>query len=357
MPQSGAITVKERPPYDIGSLLKVYYNFISSFRETKPMLTDSTETFLVGLEKYTGTNTEGYITEGTQRLLYFSYRNCFSQLPNGSTTDSGWGCLLRTGQMVLGQILMRYNAHCTSVIPTAEVEKVRQQTQLLFMDTPTAPFSIHQLEMEAHKFGISYGTWLSPTQACRAMYATLLKYYTENGAGPYPYCSIDRNIAIQPILSILERSGPVALFIPVALGIGKIGEKYKKALLCCLKMKSLCGIAGGHRQASYYLCGCQERKVFYLNPHYIQGAYVSKRTAGKLVGSLNTISIDKLDPCMLFGFYISSKEGFNDFLEDLQEMNSFLLFPLITVTNSGSEDEMALGKDEKLMDIEYEDKY
>ncbi|CCW60274.1 unnamed protein product [Phytomonas sp. EM1] len=350
MPQTEDTTVGKLPYYDVGSLLKVYYNFISLLRKSKPMLSDSTETFLVGSGKYTGSNTSVFVTEGVHRLLYFSYRNCFSQLPNGSTTDSGWGCLLRTGQMVLGQVLMRFNAHCSSFIPSAEVEKVRQQTQPLFMDTPTAPFSIHQLELEARKIGVACGMWLSPTQVCRAMHATLLKYYEESGRGPYPVCCIDRDIVTQTILPILERPEPVVLLIPVALGIDKIGDRYEEALLHCLKMKSLCGIAGGYRHASYYLCGCQQREVLYLNPHYIQEAYVSEKTAGNLVGNWNTISVEKLDPCMLFGFYIANKEEFIDFLEDLKVMNSFLVFPLITVSNVDSEDNRTSEKDAQRVD-------
>lgn len=41
------------------------------------------------------------------KLLWFSYRSNFPQiLQTNITSDSGWGCTIRTAQMVFGNIMM-----------------------------------------------------------------------------------------------------------------------------------------------------------------------------------------------------------------------------------------------------------
>jgi len=47
------------------------------------------------------------IRSDVQSRLWFTYRRGFLQIGNTSfTSDRGWGCMLRCGQMVIGQALI-----------------------------------------------------------------------------------------------------------------------------------------------------------------------------------------------------------------------------------------------------------
>lgn len=41
-------------------------------------------------------------------LFWFSYRNRFPVLPNSTlSSDMGWGCMIRTGQMMLANAILK----------------------------------------------------------------------------------------------------------------------------------------------------------------------------------------------------------------------------------------------------------
>ena len=43
------------------------------------------------------------------KVFYFTYRNSFSPiLPSNLTSDLGWGCMLRTGQMMIAEAFRRH---------------------------------------------------------------------------------------------------------------------------------------------------------------------------------------------------------------------------------------------------------
>lgn len=49
--------------------------------------------------------------EAVGKILWFTYRSQFGQAIEGTPymSDAGWGCMIRTGQMILGQTLLNLN--------------------------------------------------------------------------------------------------------------------------------------------------------------------------------------------------------------------------------------------------------
>lgn len=62
---------------------------------------------------------------------------------------------------------------------------------------------------------------------------------------------VDKNV----VQAHLLRGEHVILLIPVYLGMGRLNDKYKKALYSLLEMHSACGAAGGQDRASLFIMG------------------------------------------------------------------------------------------------------
>lgn len=315
---------------DLGDLLRAWYNSTIIFRVYNKSMKDNEMTVVMGSGRYKGKDTNTFINKGAKKLLFFSYRNCFTALPNGDTTDSMWGCLARTSQMLMAAALMQYYTGGHTVFSDDELPELRAKVQKLFMDVPTAPFSIHMIEDEAFKRQVQYGTWLSPSQAGEALEAAAQNFREKGGDVPFTLCCSDRNIPRQRVLEVLRKPAPVLLLIPVSLGLNTINGKYEKVLLHYFDMDCICGAAGGYREASFYMFGKQGRHIFFLDPHYVQRAYRSEETAGKLSSARGALQAHRFNPCMLLSFYIHNEAAYNHFEEQLVGLNSYVTFPLIT---------------------------
>ncbi|KPI84584.1 putative AUT2/APG4/ATG4 cysteine peptidase [Leptomonas seymouri] len=325
------------PCIDSGSILKYWFNPGKLFRTNNKKLQDVDSVVVVGSGTYSGANMTAFVDAGMRKLLYFSYRNCFPKLPNGSSTDTRWGCLIRTTQMLCGTALLRYHCKGAAVLPQEGNEVLKKKVSKLFMDLPSAPLGIHRAEEMAHGNSVKYASMLSPTEAAIALGAALIDCYNAGGDVPYTICCSDRNINAPTVEQKLCEGEHVFLLIPVVLGISPISEKYQTMLLKFLDMSTSCGIAGGHKQASYYMFGHQGKSVFFLDPHYIQTAYTSEKRTGLLTGSRGNLSSRYIDPCMVLGFYLHTPEDFATFLRDLAAVNSLVAFPLLSVCRSPNE--------------------
>lgn len=330
---SSSKVAESTPCADSGSILKFWFNPGKIFRTPNSKLKDASPAAVVGSGSYGGKDVNAFVKAGMQKLLYFSYRNCFPALPNGSTTDSRWGCLIRTTQMLCGTALLRYHSKGAAVLPEEGNAELKKKVSCLFMDVPSAPLGIHKAEEMAHDNDIKYASMLSPTEAAMAMGAALVAYRAAGGDVPYTMCCTNRNIDVPAVREQLNSGHHVFLIIPVVLGIAPISEKYQGMMLKFFDMAASCGIAGGFREASFYMFGHQGKTVFFLDPHYIQTAYMTDKSAGKLTGARGNLSAKHFDPCMVLGFYLHTTEDFDVFLKELAVVNALVAFPLISVSH------------------------
>ncbi|KAL1958479.1 hypothetical protein VTO42DRAFT_4343 [Malbranchea cinnamomea] len=293
---------------------------------------------------------------------------------NGFTTDTGWGCMIRSGQSLLATAL----SFLTLGRDWRRGTKVKEESKLLslFADDPRAPFSIHRfVQHGAVSCGKYPGEWFGPSATARCIqalsaecqHAGLNVYVSNDGADVYEdrfrdissgcgSSSSDKGVQEAPIR-------PTLILLGVRLGIDHVTPVYWEALKAALQYPQSVGIAGGRPSSSHYFIGVQGEYFFYLDPHHTRPAFPYDAWKTTLeTDKLNTyhtrrlrrIHVREMDPSMLIGFLIRDEEDWRNWKE---RVRSGAFKPIIHIFDQepsayarGREREAALDEVETLED-------
>lgn len=103
--------------------------------------------------------------------IWFTYRKGFIPIggEDGLTSDKGWGCMLRCGQMVLAQALISLHLgrewYWTSECRDPTYLKILKR----FEDRRQAPYSIHQIALMGASEGKDVGQWFGPNTVAQVL--------------------------------------------------------------------------------------------------------------------------------------------------------------------------------------------
>lgn len=282
----------------------------------------------------------------------------------GFTSDTGFGCMIRSGQCILANALqtLRLGRHWRyQKQPTAP-----EHTHLLslFADDARAPFSIHRfVEHGAAVCGKYPGEWFGPSAAARCI-QDLVHRYQE--AGLRVYVSGDGADVYEDKLKhiALDDGGewtPTLILVGTRLGIDQITPVYWEALQASLQMKQSMGIAGGRPSASHYFVATQANHFFYLDPHStrpflpyrprpasppdplpaLTSSVTSTSSSTTMVPPMDAsgpcsytldevstchtrrirrLQIREMDPSMLLAFLVTSREDYEDWKQGVRSV-------------------------------------
>jgi len=279
--------------------------------------------------------------------FYFSYRKDFPPIRTADdvfssenndkfhpTSDSGWGCVIRSTQMFLAQtftlLLLGRNWRTNSGKNASGKynRDVGLYSHILnwFLDMPGLPFSLHTFcELTANELyeqNWRPGKWLGPSTAANIIKHAVQLSNCSNISGLTlsdlrVYVARDALIDSSEIYRTkASANDPVIVMLPLRLGTSKFNDEYKDCVLKCFCFDNFLGIIGGHPKKCYYIFGAQGSNLIALDPHFCQEA--SHSTAHIRLSSYHTtkpitFSISDLDPTMSLGFFFKTKSDFDEF--------------------------------------------
>lgn len=220
--------------------------------------------------------------------IWFSYRFGFEL--EGFVSDVGWGCMHRTGQMLLAKCLQMLGHSDKEIIP-------------LFYDNLTQQYSIQQIVRMAGKYSKGPGEWLNPTTLALVLQDLVSHFKVVVATNS---CLATSQISDYPILILL----------PLRLGIESLNQKYFSLICDFIDHPNSVGIVGGKQNSSLYFTRRKDSTFYYLDPHTNQDIATENDFSSYYTHEL-TMPVELIDPSILVGFLCFS-------LEQSQELCEFL---------------------------------
>ncbi|KAF9083973.1 Cysteine protease atg4b [Mortierella sp. AD031] len=310
-----------------------------------------------------------------QSRLWFTYRKDLARIePSFYTCDSGWGCMMRTGQSLLAQafvqVLMGRDWRVHHHDQQGQRRQSRRYKEIVswFVDEPDRPYSIHRIAKQGLALDKRIGEWFGPSTVAHALKRLTKSHYdcplkvivpmdgtvrasaVLRAASHAPNTSIPANFSTvslsplpQPVLtaSQLQAWKPVLLLIPNRYGLDRVTGKYLANLKQLFRMPQFLGIAGGRPNRSLYFVACQGDELFYYDPHFVKQRVTPEELGSCPMPSFHspvvrTMHIQELDPSMLLGFLIQSRDELDDLMTRLGRDMVEPYYPLLTIVDDAS---------------------
>ena len=225
------------------------------------------------------------------------------------TSDIGWGCTLRTSQMLLAETLKRCHLNKEDIIQYLNPEGIFSMKQMV--------------KIGREKMNKNLGSWYGPRTS---------SFVIKELVKPLNTLSViicdQGQIIKSEITNCLNNGNNVLLFIPLRLGIKNIEARYIDTLTKFLSIKQSVGIIGGKPSHSLYFIGYEEdncnenknfnKRIIYLNPHTIQDTSNLQYNCYEY----NIAPINSLDPSISIGLCIKSLDDLNNIIKTINNIKS-----------------------------------
>ncbi|XP_065573678.1 cysteine protease ATG4D-like isoform X2 [Artemia franciscana] len=261
--------------------------------------------------------------------LWLTYRRYFPKLGSKFISDCGWGCMLRTAQMMMGHALISFHLgrewrwNFTITVPA--LESLHRGIVSLFGDTEDCVFSIHNLVSFGRKIGKEPGDWFGPTSAAYVLRDALNMASNSHDILKSIRIYVAQDMAVVPseVERLLQNEdgsrNTVIVMIPALLGLERFNQSYVPCLKQILAMECTIGIIGGRPNHSLYFTGWQDDSLIYFDPHFCQPA-VDVHTPDFPLESFHCripkkMPFRRIDPSMCLGFRFNSFNEFQGFKE------------------------------------------
>ncbi|BES89406.1 Peptidase family C54 [Nesidiocoris tenuis] len=300
--------------------------------------------------------------------LWFSYRKGFVQIgDSGLTSDKGWGCMLRCGQMLMAQALLYLHLGRDWAWTPAVRDPKYVRIVSMFEDRRSAPYSIHQIALMGAVEGKAVGDWFGPNTVAQALKKLSASDQWSNMA---VHVSLDNIVIVNEIRRLCRsihhstrKWRPLLLIVPVRLGLNEINPVYVKGLQSVFMFRQSVGIIGGKPNHALYFIGSAGDEMIYLDPHTTQPfvpigtkstEQEKKADCSYHCTQARALPVLQMDPSVALGFFCATELDFDSLLENMREYLMKEQQPLLevcedrpatvthTVANEGLDDDFVV---------------
>lgn len=280
-------------------------------------------------KKFKSRNETEKLKDYVMSRLWFTYRKNFRPIGGtGPTSDQGWGCMLRCGQMLLAQALIVLHLGSDWAWNREKKEEAYKKILRMFQDDKNALFSLHQIAQMGVSERKEVGEWFGPNTVAQvlkkltvydrwsklAVHVALDNLLIESDvetmarAKPpkpsnydQPSEAVDtfkygkdvhQQYVPQPSFVSMRCSSepdsshtdfydcgdcedegiwrPLLIIIPLRLGLTSVNRCYLPALQEFFRLPQCAGIIGGRPNHALYFIGIADEEMIYLDPHICQ---------------------------------------------------------------------------------------
>ena len=315
--------------------------------------------------------------EKIDKILYFSYRKNFPiqiNYKNKSeyTSDCGWGCMIRSSQMILARAIYKI------LKKTTLTDRSLKLTLYYFLDYPIntnkfptvlqyyyqkinsflklnkqkvnkkifSPFSIRNICIAGELFELSCGQWFSDPKL-----VSIYDFLNTN-LNIIPKLKIIKSVSLIKLETIMNKcfkpiniNQPISpeiertiynnkdycfeyyglIFISIRLGIYNISEEYYNSIKDLFSCKEFLGFIGGKDYAASYFIGFNSKNLLYIDPHYSQESVIppieDDNIKSYIEKHLYQLPFDKLQPAFTMAFLFRDINEYNELINFFEKHN------------------------------------
>uniref|UniRef100_A0A671SV43 Cysteine protease n=1 Tax=Sinocyclocheilus anshuiensis TaxID=1608454 RepID=A0A671SV43_9TELE len=341
------------------------------FGEIEDFPETSEPVWILGKQFSALTEKDEILADVTSRL-WFTYRKNFQPIGGtGPTSDTGWGCMLRCGQMILGQALIcRHLGRDWRWSPGQRQRAEYINILNAFIDKKDSYYSIHQIAQMGVGEGKSIGQWYGPNTVAQVLKKLAV---FDSWSRLAVHVAMDNTVVIEEISEFSfivslkgacavseepqEMNGdlegacalaeeemalwkPLVLLIPLRLGLSDINEAYIEPLKQCFMMPQSLGVIGGKPNSAHYFIGFVGDELIYLDPHTTQPA-VDPNEDGQFPDESYhcqhppcRMHICELDPSIAAGFFCQTEDDFDDWCAQIRKVSNCRGLPMFELVDS-----------------------
>jgi|JI61114C2RNA_FD_contig_71_1431566_length_1189_multi_1_in_0_out_0_1 cysteine protease ATG4 len=267
-----------------------------------------------------------------------TYRAAFPELAtengDGYVTDTGWGCMVRVGQMFAAHALMRF------LKPTSK-EQVAEILKLFSDYDDSEMFSIQNIVAVARRdYDLVAGKWYNPSQISYILVDLFRESQERRRFKGFDFLVLNNATLFydQLVMKMTGRTSicgckklkvvckdcyrlrqSLAVVLLARIGLDQPEKKYLKVLNKMMECKFFLGVLGGKPEKALYFIGRINDNYIYLDPHMVQSGVghhnFQQSFDSYFCESFRSCRNSSIDPSIGVAFYLETLEDLDEFYD------------------------------------------